>query len=573
MNKLLFLWTLAAGVLWVDTALAQSVPRQALSGHVPAVVSRLTSTGRLPATNRLQFSIGLPLRSTNELAGLLAEIYSDPSSLHYRHYLTVAEFTQRFGPTEADYTSVVAFALAHGFRVSGTYSNRMVVDAEASVADVEKAFQVTLRTYRHPTEARDFFAPEVEPTLELATPVLHISGLDNLILPRALHWPQPPGSKVTGARPQGGSAPYGFYQGNDFRAVSVAGGYATSSLGLQSGITLARSISLGGRQPLPNTSGAAAQLINLSGTNTLLGAVTSSTGGNQYNIESAGGLLIMAGNFSQASGTLDRYLNLQGDGDALWTGTINDGTARINVTKRGNGVWTLAGTNSYSGATLVAAGTLKVTGILSTNALAVAGGGTLAGNGKILGPVTIQSGGILSPGTSVPGRLLVSNSLTLGGGCTNVFRLDPAAATNDSVGGLVVVNYGGTLLVTNRGGGISAGQAFKLFDAAGYEGNFSSVNLPDLPVGRKWLNRLAVDGSIAVYNTNACGLNWAMAGSSVTLSWPADHLGWRLQVQTNSLAKGLGTNWMDVPNSGSATNLNIPLNTDSGAVYYLLIFP
>ena len=38
--------------------------------------------------------------------------------------------------------------------------------------------------YRHPGEARDFFAPDVEPSLNLKTPVLAISGLDNYVKPR-----------------------------------------------------------------------------------------------------------------------------------------------------------------------------------------------------------------------------------------------------------------------------------------------------------------------------------------------------------------------------------------------------
>ena len=36
---------------------------------------------------------------------------------------------------------------------------------EGRVTDVERAFQVTLRTYRHPTEARNFFAPDTEPSV------------------------------------------------------------------------------------------------------------------------------------------------------------------------------------------------------------------------------------------------------------------------------------------------------------------------------------------------------------------------------------------------------------------------
>ena len=41
-----------------------------------------------------------------------------------------------------------------------------------------------MRVYQHPVEARTFFAPDVEPSLDLDTPVLAISGLDNYVRPR-----------------------------------------------------------------------------------------------------------------------------------------------------------------------------------------------------------------------------------------------------------------------------------------------------------------------------------------------------------------------------------------------------
>ena len=59
----------------------------------------------------------------------------------------------------------------------------MLVDVSGKVSDIEKAFQMTLRTYRHPAEARDFFAPDAEPAVAAEVPVLHVSGLDNYMVP------------------------------------------------------------------------------------------------------------------------------------------------------------------------------------------------------------------------------------------------------------------------------------------------------------------------------------------------------------------------------------------------------
>ena len=203
---------------------AQQVGRQLLSGHVPAVAAHLTPVGRLEADRQLTLAIGLPLRNKEELTNLLQGIY-DPASSAYRHYLTPAQFAEAFGPTKEDYQAVMAFAVSNGLNVTMTYSNRTLFDVVGSVSDIERAFHITLRTYRHPTENREFYAPDAEPSLDLPTPVLHISGLDNYLLPHPMSLRRSPaatsGSPM--AVPASGSGLYGAYMGNDFRAAYVPG--------------------------------------------------------------------------------------------------------------------------------------------------------------------------------------------------------------------------------------------------------------------------------------------------------------------------------------------------------------
>ncbi len=164
-----------------------------LHGHVPAVVSRLQAKGLLSANTNLTLAIGLPLRNADALTNLLRQIY-DPSSTNYHRYLTPDEFTAQFGPTEQDYQKVVDFANANGLAVTRTHGNRVLLDVSGKVSDVEKAFHVTLRTYHHPTENRDFFAPDTEPSMDTNLPILHVSGLDNYFKPRpALHKMPVPG--------------------------------------------------------------------------------------------------------------------------------------------------------------------------------------------------------------------------------------------------------------------------------------------------------------------------------------------------------------------------------------------
>jgi len=172
---------LVAGIR--QPALAQAAGKQLLSGHVPPAVSRVQPVGRLAGETTLQLAIGLPLRNAGALTNLLRQIY-DPASPNYHHYLTPAQFAEQFGPTAADYQRLIAFARANGLQVTTTHPNRVLLDVSAPVANIEKALHVTLRTYPHPTEKRNFYAPDAEPSLDLAVPVMHISGLDNFALPR-----------------------------------------------------------------------------------------------------------------------------------------------------------------------------------------------------------------------------------------------------------------------------------------------------------------------------------------------------------------------------------------------------
>ena len=150
-----------------------------LPGHVPAVTAHLAPVGRLAADTRLALAIGLPLRNQAALSSLLRELY-DPASANYHQYLTPEQFTAQFGPTEQDYAAVIEFARTNGLAVTHPHGNRVLLDVNGNVADIERAFHVTLRTYRHPTEARDFYAPDAEPSVEAGVPILEISGLERL---------------------------------------------------------------------------------------------------------------------------------------------------------------------------------------------------------------------------------------------------------------------------------------------------------------------------------------------------------------------------------------------------------
>jgi hypothetical protein len=104
-------------------------------------------------------------------------------------------------------------------------------------------------------------------------------------------------------------------------------------------------------------------------------------------------------------------------------------------------------------------------------------------------------------------------------------------------------------------------------------------------LGATTITATTLDGgfvaSAAVSVTNLLSsplLTWSQnsggaGGGEIVLSWPADHRGWLLEVQTNSLGVGLGTNWVTVPGSDSLTLFTNVIDPANEAVFYRLISP
>ena len=68
-------------------------------------------------------------------------------------------------------------------------------------------------------------------------------------------------------------------------------------------------------------------------------------------------------------------------------------------------------------------------------------------------------------------------------------------------------------------------------------------------------------------------INFETSGGQLQLTWPADHTGWRMQVQTNSQNAGLGTNWVTVPGSTSTNQSFVPMDPVSSSVFFRLVYP
>ena len=257
------------------------------------------------------------------------------------------------------------------------------------------------------------------------------------------------------------------------------------------------------------------QTINL-GQSIAVGSLYIGAPGGSYNIAPNGGTLIM--NNTPAPAFLTQVAVSRGD--TISAPIVNNGTLAVanlsanTLTLSGNisgtaldttlnGSIAFKGANTYSGVTIVSAGTLFVNNTTGSatgpGAVTVANGAALTGAGAIAGAVTVQSGGTLIPGNPM-GALAFGASLNLAAGSTTVLAVSQTPLTNTAAVVAGALANGGTLIITNVGASpLQAGDTFTLFPAGSHIGTFSSVVLPPLHPALAWnTNRLNTAGMVSV---------------------------------------------------------------------------
>ena len=107
-------------------------------------------------------------------------------------------------------------------------------------------------------------------------------------------------------------------------------------------------------------------------------------------------------------------------------------------------------------------------------------------------------------------------------------------------------------------------------DYANWLGLMDEVRISS--IARSPTNMMFVTPGMVV-NTSPTRLTAAVSGGTVTLSWPADHTGWRLETQTNSLSGGLSTNWSVWTGSDTTSSVSVPIDQTQPAVFFRLVYP
>ena len=248
--------------------------------------------------------------------------------------------------------------------------------------------------------------------------------------------------------------------------------------------------------------------------------------------------------------------------DPAFSPTVGGTTAGDGgVEKDNNGTMLLSGINPYSGPTFVTAGKLVVSSIQGA--------------------------------TGMTNNVSVNDSATLGVIVSGSSQWSPSSATL-GVGGANTLEFTGvnstTIAPLNPGVlSISGTTTINIISAVSVVGTYPLVNNWDtsgsIVLGTLPANVLAahLDTSTSIIKliiTQVSGpslttptLTNSFSGGNLTLTWPADHTGYHLQVQTNTLSTGLSTNWANWPGAEATNQETIPINTINGSVFFRLLYP
>jgi polygalacturonase len=178
-----------------------------------------------------------------------------------------------------------------------------------------------------------------------------------------------------------------------------------------------------------------------------------------------------------------------------------------------------------------------------------------------------------SPISISGGTLTVSNNFTVPN--SDVFNF--ALGTNTStvaVGGNLTFNNT-TINITNALG-FGAG-TYTLFSYTGSEAGTYSLGV--MPTNNFNYALTNTSGQIQfIVSSTGPSLTpvtvlYTNSGGQLQLSWPQDHTGWLVQIQTNSLSKGLSTNWTTIAASSGTNVFSLPVNPANGSVFLRLIYP
>lgn len=164
--------TMAQGQPGNPNATGAQTPRQVLDGTA-------TLVGPFNPNQMLRLALGLQPPHLAEEEQFLRDLQTKGSPL-FHQFLTPEEWNKRFAPSVEDEQAVVDWVQAQGLTVTRRYPNRLLVDVEANVATIQKAFQISINNYQ--LGSKTYFSNDRDPVIpESLTGILHsVMGLNDI---------------------------------------------------------------------------------------------------------------------------------------------------------------------------------------------------------------------------------------------------------------------------------------------------------------------------------------------------------------------------------------------------------
>lgn len=335
-------------------------------------------------------------------------------------------------------------------------------------------------------------------------------------------------------------------------------------------------------------SNATVQLYNdttTGGTNVTLNKTIQINGG--ATLQNAGGTNLLLGPVNLGSSSSDNCtINVGGTSLTMSNAITGSG----NLTKSGSSPLILTTNNTYTGNTVLSAGTIDLVGnasiadsaiiaLASSTTLDVSGrtdktfnlasSQSLGGTGKINGNLVTAAGSTLSPGASGSGTLTVTNIVTLQG----TTAMTVGTGFNNQLSGATIA-YGGTLSLTVSGT-LTGTNTFKLFNSTAaspsYTGSFSSITPATPGPGLAWnTSQLNTSGTLAISLARTT-LAISVSGTNLTLtgSGGAPTNSYQVLSATNVTGPWV-TNSSGTFNGSGGFTVSTNINTNTSARYFIL---
>lgn len=120
-----------------------------LRGNVSPFAQARFDRGPAPLsmpTGRIALILGRSAAQQQALTQFLADV-QNPTSGEFHHWLTPAQYGERFGPSDSDLESVESWLQSHGFEIDGVAEARNFIEFSGSIEQVQNAFHTSIHTF------------------------------------------------------------------------------------------------------------------------------------------------------------------------------------------------------------------------------------------------------------------------------------------------------------------------------------------------------------------------------------------------------------------------------------------